>query len=164
VSKAARGGEMLARGEPTPATTVSAAISSLGREVLLTDAELESELASAARRNGGRPELDRESAVRRAEQLLAAVPANVALSVLRDGVPRDEARDYLREVALLEPRRAESEIARLASPFSSVLAFAVPGAVRLAREWLEVTGQTAGMRRLVAEPLSPAALRVSALR
>jgi hypothetical protein len=159
VMRVQTGGELLAGCRPAPETAIGEAIAAVGREVLLGDRELESELAAATRGSGRRISFEREAAVRGAHELLASVPANVALAVLHDGMPRNEARTYLMEIGLMPADAADAVLRHLDDPLGRVWPFERSGAVGLVREWLEMSGQTLGLRRLLGGQLAPRTLR-----
>lgn len=135
--------------EPSAEATVLRGMELVGREVLLGDHELAWEVDRLGRRLGRRWDADRQLAVRRALEDL--VPAVAHALVKRDdlcpapSIPID---------ALLP-----SELEREQGPKRAVAWLARAGAPGLVREWLTVTGQTGGLRRLVTEPLTPVALR-----
>lgn len=138
--------------EPSPATTVDRGRESVGREVLLADHELSHELTRLGRRLGARWNGDRMLLVRRALDDRAAAVAAVALAA------EPGPRPTMAELGFdeLEARRM---VAGWAEPMARVDALASAAGPPLVRAWLTTQGQTAGLRRLLHEPLVPTELR-----
>ncbi|MGH2429703.1 MAG: hypothetical protein ACRDGV_12650 [Candidatus Limnocylindria bacterium] len=154
--------ELLAWIRPAPEASIRAGIGAVGREVILGDFELAAELRRIGRQLGLRWEPERALEVGRARGRLAAAVANATLLLHHDGLPASEVQAYLAEIALLEPDAADRVMSLLADPLRSVEPFARAHAPGLVREWLSLTGQTDGLRRLMVEPLTPGQLRAEA--
>lgn len=152
--------ELLASTRWTPEETVLAGIAGVGREVLLGDFELAAELRRIGRELGLRWDAERELEVGRARERLGAAVANAALLLHHDGLPEPEVRAYLAETALLETDAVERLIERFAHPLGRVEAFARAAGPPLVREWLVISGQTDGLRRLLRGGSTPAQLRL----
>lgn len=136
---------------PSPATTVEQGLWAVGPEVLLGDHELAHELGRIGRRAGVRWSGDLIVAVRRALDDLA--PHRAAAALEPDG-----ARARLQGLGF-----SDEEAARLAArwtdPFARADVLARAAGPPLIRGWLVRVGQTAGLRRLLTEHLTPAELR-----
>jgi len=143
----------------TPQALVSEGAAGFGREVLMGDRELLLELERLARSLDRRPDLEAEVLVLSARRLMVAALGNAAVALHRDGEPIEQARAYLAEVALLADERLDEAMSRLADPVLRVEPFARIEGRRLVSEWLEEHGQTTGFARLLAEQLTPGALR-----
>lgn len=145
-----RGDEIV---EPSPATTVDRGREAVGREVLLADHELVHELERLGRRLGGRWDGKRMLRVRRAlDDRAGAVAAVVLDATGRDPRPILLALGFDElEVGHLVTARADS--------MARVDALASAAGPPLVRAWLATRGQTAGLRRLLLEPLVPTELR-----
>jgi hypothetical protein len=150
--------EALAWTAPTPEATIAAGIAWVGREVLLSDFELAAELRHIGREAELAWEPERDVEVGHAHQRLAPAVANAGLLLHHDGLPASEVRNYLAEIALLEPDAIEGVLELLAHPLRRVEPFAQAYAPRLVRDWLAGVGQTDGLRRLMADQLTPSAL------
>ena len=151
-------GETLAWTTPTPEATIGVAISAVGREVLLSDFELASELRHIGHESELSWEPERDAEVRHAHERLAPAISNAGLLLHHDGLPASEVRNYLAEIALMEPDAIEGVLGILAHPLRRVEPFARAYAPRLVRRWLAGVGQTDGLRRLMSDQLTPAAL------
>jgi len=158
---AASGGrdEVLAWCRPMPAATIEAGLAGVGRELLLGDFELAAELRRLGRELGLRWDVERGLEVARARDRLSAAVANAVLLLHHDGLPEPEVRGYLAETALLEPDVVDRVVAGWSRPLGRVEPFARAFGPRLVRDWLAVTGQTDGLRRLLSEQLTPGQLR-----
>ena len=143
----------------TPQALVSEGAAGFGREVLMGDRELLLELERLARSLDRRPDLEAEVLVLRARRLMTPAIGNAAVARHRDGEPIEQARAYLAEVALLADERLDEAMSRLADPVLRVEPFARIEGRRLVSEWLEEHGQIPGFARLLAEQLTPGALR-----
>jgi hypothetical protein len=154
-----RDDELLAATRWTPEETVLAGVAGVGREVLLGDFELAAELRRIGRELGIRWDAERELEVGRARERLGAAVANAALLLHHDGLPESEVRAYLAETALLEADEVERLMLRFADPLGRVEPFARAAGPPLVRDWLVVSGQTAGLRRLLQDGTAPAQLR-----
>ncbi|MEO8639101.1 MAG: hypothetical protein ABI458_04195 [Chloroflexota bacterium] len=142
-----------------PQALVSEGMAEVGREVVMSDEELGSELQRLARSVDRTLDLASELMVLRARRLLSPALGNAAVALHRDGEPVDEVRSYLAEVGLVSDERLEETISRLRDPVLRTQPFAHIEGRRLVSEWLEVHGQTHGFSRLLAEQQTPHALR-----
>jgi hypothetical protein len=143
----------------SPQAVINEGMSSLAREVAMTDGELGYELGLLARREGMKVDIEAELVVQRARRLLAPAMGNAALALHRDEQPRDQVLTYLRDVGLVDDARRDSVLARLADPLWAAHTLAQSEGRRLVGEWLETQGQTHGYGRLLAEQLTPRTLR-----
>jgi hypothetical protein len=139
----------------TPEQLISDGIAAVGREVVLTDQELAVELGRVGRQAGVKTDPQRELAVARALEHLAPAEANAAMLLHHEGVPEQEARAYLAQTALLDEESVGRSMARICDPLARSTPITAFGGLRLLREWLQVTGQTVGLARLLSEPLTP---------
>lgn len=143
----------------SPQGLVSEGMAGIGREVVMSDDELGSELQRLARSVDRRLDVASGLMVQRARRLLAPALGNAAVALHRDGEPVDEVRSYLADVGLVSDERLDETISRLRDPVLRTQPFAHIEGRRLVSEWLEVHGQTRGFNRLLAEQQTPHALR-----
>jgi hypothetical protein len=143
----------------SPQAVVSEGMAGIGREVVMSDQELELELQRLARSVDRRPDVERELLVQRARRLLSPALGNAAVALHRDGEPVSEVRSYLAEVGLVSEESLDETISNLTDAVLSTQPFAHVEGRRLVSEWLEVHGQTQGFGRLLAEQNTPHALR-----
>lgn len=143
----------------SPQALVSAGMAGLGREVVMSDQELEYELQRLARSVDRRLDGAAELAIQRARVLLRPALGNAAVALHRDGEPVAEVRSYLAEVAMLPDEMLAETVSRLADAVLRTEPFAQIEGRRLVSEWLEVHGQTHGYARLLAEQQTPGTLR-----
>jgi hypothetical protein len=143
----------------SPQAVIAEGMTSLAREVVMTDGELGYELSRLARAEGMRTDIEAELVVQRARTLLAPAVGNAALALHQNAQPRHQVRAYLRDVGLIEDARLDATLARLADPLWAAYAFTHTEGRRLVGEWLETRGQTNGYGRLMAEQLTPGLLR-----
>jgi len=143
----------------SPQEVVSEGMASLGREVVMGDAELGFELRQLARRLRLPVDVEAELIVQRARKLLAPAIGNAALALHVEGQPVAVVRSYLSGVALLDDDTLATTISLLNHPARRTQPFTVIEGRRLVSEWLELQGQTHGFGRLLSEQLSPTQLR-----
>jgi hypothetical protein len=143
----------------TPEATLAEGQADVAREVVMTDRELEDELARIGHDLGIRGDWARAVAVHQAVADLAPAAGNAALMMYRDGMPVDEVRRWVTRISALDTERIDHLFRVLSDPFFSTYPFTYTEGARLIRAWLQVTGQTAGFRRLLSEQLSPAQLQ-----
>lgn len=147
----------------TPASAISEGTADIGRGVVLTDGELGSELRDLVRALDlpiAAADAEREVEVGFARDLLRDLGADAALAVHQHDRPEAEVRAMLAERALWSPELIEHELRALHRDHGwAAFAFAYTAGRRLIGPWLESQGQTAGLRRLLTEQLSPGRLR-----
>ena len=143
----------------SPQAVIAEGMTSLAREIVMTDGELGYELGLLARREGMKVDIEAELVVQRARTLLAPAVGNAALALHQNAQPRHQVRAYLRDVGLIEGARLDATLARLADPLWAAYAFTHTEGRRLVGEWLESQGQTHGYGRLMGEQLTPGLLR-----
>jgi hypothetical protein len=142
----------------TPEATLAEGQADVAREVVMTDPELGDELARIGHDLGIESDWPRAVAVHLAMADLAPVGGNAALMMYRDGMSIAEVRRWVREISALDSERIDHLFRVLGDPFFSTYPFTYTEGARLIRAWLQVTGSTAGFRRLLSEQLSPAQL------
>jgi hypothetical protein len=151
-------GEATLRTMNTPESMVAEGLADIGREVVMSDRELEEEVACI----GGDARIDGDWAtavvVHLAERQLASIQINAALMLHQDARPIAEVRAWVQEMSPREPERLDHLFRAFADPVLSTYPFTYVQGARLIRSWLEVTGQTSGFARLLSEQLSPAQL------
>ncbi|MGI8998283.1 MAG: hypothetical protein ACR2GO_01020 [Candidatus Limnocylindria bacterium] len=128
---------------PSPETTVEFGLAAVGREVLMADFEFAHELGRIGRSAGLAWDGHRIIAVRRALDDLAPEFAAAALASVESRLPELGVDPRIR---WRDPLARATSLARAAGP-------------PLARAWLETTGQTIGLQRLLSERLVPTMLR-----
>ena len=143
----------------TPQSLVSEGIAGVGVEVLL---EEEPEALGAEHLERFAIELDAEEAggIRRAREILAAVPVNAALLLYEDGATEDEAREYLMTWGLVTKPRAQQQLEFITDPVWRTYVSTYTQGVRLCRGF--VKGDPKRFRRLLTEQLTPADLESAA--
>jgi hypothetical protein len=93
---------------------------------------------------------------------LGAVAVNAALMRHVDGRSHEEVSDYLVEVALATPERAEKRLSFIEHPLWRTYVFVYSEGEALLARWLELVGETerpARFARLLHEQLTPSAVR-----
>lgn len=155
-------GEAAMRTMNTPEAMLAEGQADIGREVVMTDGELEAELGHVGRDVGVDGDWPAAVAVERALRELVAVQGNAALMLHHDGRPESEVRDWIQEVSPRQPERLDHLLRSLKDPVLRTYPFTYIEGARLISRWLEVVGQTAGFDRLLREQLSPAQLQVEA--
>jgi hypothetical protein len=151
-------GEATLRTMNTPESMVAEGQADIAREVVMSDRELEEELARIGRQAGIHGEWKRAVAMHRAERELAAIQVNAALMLHHDGRPEAEVRSWVQAVSPREPGRLDHMFRSFADPVLSTYPFTYVQGARMIRPWLELVGQTAGFARLLSEQLSPSQL------
>lgn len=151
-------GEAAMRTMNTPEAMLAEGQADVGREVVMSDRELEVELERIGRSVGVDGDWAQALEVHRATRDLAPVLPNAALMLHHDGRPAAEVRSWLEEMNPREPERLDHAVRTLTHPVLRTYPFTYTEGARLIRPWLEVTGQTAGFARLLSEQLSPAQL------
>lgn len=143
----------------TPDAALADGLGGVGRPAVLGDYELSAELRRIGRKVGLHVDVERDLEVGRGRRLLAPAASNAALLLHQDGLPASEVRGYLAEMGLLTEREVDRVMERLADPLQRVEPFSRAYAPRLVGDWLQVTGQTNGVARLLREQLTPGLLR-----
>jgi len=143
----------------TPDAVLADGLGGVGREAVLGDFELGAELRRIGHKVGLRVDVERDLEVGRGRRLLAPAASNAALLLHQDGLPAPEVRGYLAEMGLLTEREVDRVMERLADPLLRVEPFSRAFAPPLVSSWLQVTGQTSGVARLLREQLTPGRLR-----
>lgn len=143
----------------TPDAALADGLGGVGREAVLGDFELGSELRRIGRKVGLHVDVERDLEVGRGRRLLAPAASNAALLLHQDGLPPLEVRGYLAEMGLLTEREVDRVMERLSDPLLRVEPFSRAYAPPLVSRWLQVTGQTMGVARLLREQLTPGLLR-----
>jgi hypothetical protein len=143
----------------TPEAALADGLGGVGREAVLGDYELSAELRRIGREVGLHIDVERDLEVGRGRRLLAPAASNAALLLHQDGLPGPEVRGYLAEMGLLTEREVDRVMERLADPLLRVEPFSRAYAPRLVSGWLQMTGQTDGLARLLCEQLTPSLLR-----
>ena len=146
----------------SPDTALADGLGAVGRQAVLGDYELSAELRRIGRKLGLHVDVERDLEVGRARRLLAPAASNAALLLHQDGLPASEVRGYLAEMGLLTDREVDRVMERLAHPLLRVDPFSRAYAPRLVGSWLQATGQTEGVGRLLCEQLTPGMLRAEA--
>jgi len=129
---------------------------------VLGDFELSAELRRIGHLIGLRIDVERDLEVGRGRRLLAPAASNAALLLHQDGLPESEVSGYLAEMGLLTEREVDRVMERLSDPLLRVEPFSRAYAPQLVSDWLQVTGQTSGVARLLREQLTPALVREEA--
>lgn len=142
----------------TPESILAEGQADVGREVVMTDRELEGEFERIGREVGIRADWSQALAVDRAKMDLAPVIGNAALMLYRDGRPQDEVRSWVQATSPRDATSMEHLFRNITHPLFSTYPFMYSEGARLIRRWLEVAGQTTGFWRLLSEQLSPAQL------
>jgi hypothetical protein len=143
----------------TPEAALADGLAGVGREAVLGDFELSAELRRIGHLIGLRIDVERDLEVGRCRRLLAPAASNAALLLHQDGLPESEVRGYLAEMGLLTEREVDRVMERLSDPLLRVEPFSRAYAPQLISGWLEVTGQTSGVARLLREQLTPGLVR-----
>jgi hypothetical protein len=143
----------------TPEAALADGLGGVGREVVLGDYELSAELRRIGREVGLHIDVERDLEVGRGRRLLAPAASNAALLLHQDGIPAPEVRGYLAEMGLLTEHEVDRVMERLADPLLRVEPFSRAYAPQLVSGWLQVTGQTNGVARLLRDQLTPGLLR-----
>jgi hypothetical protein len=138
---------------PSPETTVSFGLAAVGREVVLADHELAREIDRSGRAIGARWEGQRIVTIARLRRELLPAVAAAAMESSRAGIV-----GRLGELGI-GPSRARRLIRRWRDPLERATVLGEAAGPPLVRSWLETTGQTSGLRRLLAERLVPTMLR-----
>jgi len=142
-----------------PEAVIHEGMATYAREVVMSDAELAAELEQVARRLGMKVAIGAEMIVRRAERLLTPAIGNAALQLHVDGRAPEAVHRYLGEVGLLADAQLEATFSLISDPTWGRYFFTYIEGRRLVGEWLVQQGQTHGYGRLLAEQLTPRALR-----
>ena len=143
----------------TPDAALADGLGGVGREAVLGDYELSPELRRIGRKVGLHIDVERDLEVGRGRRLLEPAASNAALLLHQDGLPASEVRGYLAEMGLLTEREVDRVMVRLSDPLLRVEPFSRAYAPQLVGDWLQVTGQTNGVARLLREQLTPGMLR-----
>jgi hypothetical protein len=139
----------------TPESLVLEGMAEHALGLTLTKPEIAYELEHAAARTGltGDVRVDAETAGPRAVLSRAVVAAAIGRSWA--GWSTSSTRDYLREVGLVGAERAARGAAMLDDPIRAMILLNYPLGASLAGRWLEVVGQSDGVRRHLEEQLVP---------
>ncbi|MEP6468961.1 MAG: hypothetical protein ABJC24_04260 [Chloroflexota bacterium] len=142
----------------TPQLLVLEGMAEHALRLVMTELEIVSELQAAAARSGLRGDLavDR-AAVGPADVLGWAVVAAALAHNEGSWTPR-VTRDYLREVGLVSESVADRWTSLFDDPIRAVQPLTYPIGASLCGRWLEVVGQSEGVRRYLDEELVPSQL------
>ena len=155
-------GEATLRTMNTPESVLAEGLADVGREVVMTGAELGAELrhiARDARIAAVAAELEIALAVMiAARELVDVANGNAAIMLHEDGRPADEVRDYLLETTARPPVLVAQSMRVLTDPIGRTYPFTYSKGSDLIRPWLEVQGQTTGFARLLSEQHTPSEL------
>ena len=138
---------------PSPETTLAFGLAAVGREVVLADHELAHEIERIGNAVGSRWDGDRIVAVSRLRGELLPAVAAAALAA-----PQRDVGGALEALGVARPRVGRL-IERWIDPLERASTLAEAAGPPLVRGWLETTGQTTGLRRLLGERLVPTLLR-----
>lgn len=139
----------------TPESLVLEGMAEHALRLAFTELEIASELQRAAARTGLRGDLGLDRDVAQPRAVLSHAVLNAAIGRNRDGWSTAAACDYLREVSLVGAERAKRGAELLDDPIRVMVLLSYPLGASLAGRWLEVVGQSEGMRRILAEQLVP---------
>jgi hypothetical protein len=142
-----------------PEAVIHEGMATYAREVVMSDAELAAELEQVARGLGLSVAIGAEMIVQRAHRLLTPAIGNAALQLHVDGRAPEAVHRYLGEVGLLADAQLEATFSLISDPTWGRYFFTYIEGRRLVGEWLVQLGQTRGYGRLLAEQLTPRALR-----
>ena len=151
-------GEATLRTMNAPEAVLAEGLADLGREVVMSDAELADELRQIGAMAGVRADWVAAVDVRRGLNELQPAMANAGILLHHDGRSEQEVREYLTEVGVIAPERVDHAMRVLKDPVNRTYTFTYTEGTRLIRPWLELEGQTVGFQRLLSEELSPAVL------
>lgn len=155
-------GEATLRTTNTPESLLSEGLADVAREVVMSDLELAAELRTVARGVGVSAGLEAAVPVWRARLQLGGAIGNAAILLHQRGLPVEQVRDYLLETTV-EPGPSVDHLLRtLQDPIGGAHAFTSTDGARIVRAWLELTGQTTGFARLLAEQQTPSRLLAEA--
>jgi hypothetical protein len=152
-------GEAAMRTMNTPESMLAEGLADVGREVVMSDRELAAELQRIGREVGVRADWLGAVEVHEAMQELAPVGGNAGFLLHHEGRPVREVRAWAKEMSAMDEQQLDHAFRVLSHPLFRTYPFTYTEGARLIRPWLEVTGQTAGYRRLLSEQLSPAQLQ-----
>jgi hypothetical protein len=144
-----------------PEAVLREGMATYAREVVMSDAELASELEKMTRRLRLSVAIGAEMIVQRAQRLLIPAIGNAALQLHVEGRAPEAVHRYLSEVGLLANAQLEATFSLVTDPTSARYFFTYIEGRRLVGEWLEREGQAQGFGRLMAEQLTPSQLRVA---
>ena len=155
----------------TPEALIRDGLAEVGAALLIPDplmADLLVELYEranlpiAADKAESRDAADLEVRIGRATSSLKTVPANAALMLHSEGVPRNEVAAYLWRYLLTTPDRAHKQLEFIEHPLHRTSVMALAEGERLVRRWVEI-GSTADhaarLGRLMREQMTPASLK-----
>ncbi len=142
----------------TPEAMLAEGQADVAREVVMSNRELEGELARIGAEVGISGDWPRAVELFLAVKGLEPVVGNAALMLHHEGRPRDEVRAWMREMGAMDDQRLDHTFRGLEHPLYRTYPFTYTEGARLIRDWLPVTGQTTGFWRLLSEQLSPAQL------
>ncbi len=144
----------------TPEAMLAEGQADVAREVVMTNRELEGELARIGREAGIDGDWARAVELLVAVKQLEPVMGNAAILLHHEGRPLEEVRAWARDMSALDEQRLDHAFRGLLHPLYRTYPFTYTEGARLIRSWLQVVGQTTGFWRLLAEQISPAQLRV----
>jgi hypothetical protein len=148
----------------TPECLISEGLADLGPRFAVPTDDAASVLGDVLERAGiERPPADPATLVQigALRRGLGAVAANAALMRHAEGRSHDEVRDYLVEMALMTPERAEKRLSFIEHPLWRTYVFVYSEGEALLRRWLETAApadQPARFARLLHEQLTPSAI------
>jgi hypothetical protein len=156
----------------TPECLVSEGLADLGHEFAVGpdgDAPLLAELADRAHlAAAGSTAAERRSWAERQTEIavlrrgLGSIAVNAALMRHVDGTPHEQVADYLVEVGLMAPERAEKRLEFIEHPLWRTYVFVYSEGERLLRRWLDevpAVDRTARFGRLLHEQITPGQVR-----
>jgi hypothetical protein len=155
-------GEATLRTMNTPESMLAEGLADVGREVVMSNAEVAAELGRIARDakiQVAAAELDVAVAVMSAlREVLDVANGNAAIMLHEDGRPADEVREYLVDQTARPAVHIDQSMRVLTDPIGRTYPFTYSKGSDLIRPWLEVQGQTTGFARLLAEQHTPSEL------
>jgi hypothetical protein len=151
-------GEATLRTMNTPEAVLSEGQADVGREVVMSDRELEEEMRRIGRAVGVDADWAAVVAISGAVFELNSAIGNAAIMLHHEGRPEAEVREWMEAISPASPELLDHAMRVLKDPAGRTYAFTYRDGARLIRPWLEVQGQTTGFARLLTEQLSPAIL------
>jgi hypothetical protein len=142
----------------TPEAMLAEGQADVAREVVMTNRELEHEVALIGRETEISDDWHRAVEVHLAMADLAPLVGNAAFLLHHDARPEREVRAWVKDLGAADDQQLDHAFRALSHPLYRTYPFTYTEGARLIRSWLETTGQTAGFRRLLTEQLSPAQL------
>ena len=138
----------------TPESLIAEGIAGLAASMVLEDEDALA--AEVLGRHGIDYDADLSRAVRAVRRPLARASDNAALMLYEDGATEDEAREYLKDRALMSDRRARQAMKFIVDPMWRSYVTTYEDGYELCRAWVD--GDPARFKRLLTEQLTPADL------